>query len=44
MTVTLGDLASSLADRYVIERELGAGGLEPRIAQKQADANADVVW
>ena len=35
---------SALADRYTIEHELGAGGLESQIAQKQADENADVVW
>ncbi len=33
----LDRLKAALADRYTIERELGSGGMGPRISLKKAD-------
>jgi hypothetical protein len=30
-------LTAALSDRYLIERELGSGGMGPQITQKRAD-------
>ena len=38
MADTFDRLKTALADRYAIQEELGAGGMGPQIALKQADA------